>query len=46
VAEAVHASGLADIQRLTAAVTEELTAIWPTALKSVILSAASPRFDF
>jgi DNA/RNA-binding domain of Phe-tRNA-synthetase-like protein len=46
VAEAMHGSAHADIQRLTAALTEDLNTIWSLTTKSAILSHASPRFEF
>jgi DNA/RNA-binding domain of Phe-tRNA-synthetase-like protein len=46
VAEAMHASARDDMQRLTAAIADELAAIWSTTPKSVILSAAVRRFEF
>ncbi|MFC4119332.1 B3/4 domain-containing protein [Nonomuraea zeae] len=45
VAEALHDSAGADIGSLMAALTEELTALWPVAPKQAILAASSPRFD-
>jgi DNA/RNA-binding domain of Phe-tRNA-synthetase-like protein len=46
VAEAMHDSGLADIQRLTAAIADGLSTIWSVTQKPAILSQSSPRFDF
>jgi len=44
VAEAMHDSASADVARLVAALTGDLTAIWSTAPTTAVLSAASPRF--
>jgi DNA/RNA-binding domain of Phe-tRNA-synthetase-like protein len=46
VAEAMHDSALADVQRLTAAIADELNAVWSVTPKSAILSHSSPRFEF
>ncbi|MGH3319913.1 MAG: hypothetical protein ACRDN9_06970 [Streptosporangiaceae bacterium] len=46
VAEAMHGSAPADIQELTAAITDELDAIWSVTPKSAVLSQSSPRFEF
>lgn len=46
VAEAMHGSAHADIQRLTAAVAEQLDAIWSTRTEIAILDKSSPRFAF
>jgi DNA/RNA-binding domain of Phe-tRNA-synthetase-like protein len=46
VAEAMHDNALADIQKLTATVADELTAIWSSTPTTRILSAESPRLDF
>ncbi len=46
VAEAMHGSAPADVQRLTAAIADELTAIWSVTPKTTILSQSSPRFEF
>lgn len=46
VAEAMHDSALADTQRLTAALADELSAIWPVTPKHAILNESSARFGF
>ena len=46
VAEAMHGSAVADVQRLTAAVADELNAIWSVTPKTTVLSQSSPRFEF
>ncbi|WP_113704752.1 B3/4 domain-containing protein [Nonomuraea lactucae] len=46
VAEALHESGPADVEKLVSALTGELGALWPVDPKPAILSASSPRFDF
>lgn len=46
VAEAMHGTAQADVQKLTAAVSEELGAIWTATGKPTILSQSSPRFEF
>jgi len=46
VAEAMHASALADIERLTATIADELSAIWSVAVMPTILSPSSPRVEF
>ena len=46
VAEAMHGSAAADVQRLTAAVADELNAIWSVTPKTTVLSQSSPRFEF
>ena len=46
VAEAMHDDALDGIQKLTATVTDELTAIWSSTPTTRILSAESPRLDF
>lgn len=46
VAEALHHSAAADIARLTAAIANELDAIWPVKAAPVILTATAPRFEF
>lgn len=46
VAEAMHASGRADVESLTAAIADELNAIWSSTARGATLSAASPRFEF
>lgn len=46
VTEAMHGSALADMQRLTVAIADELNAIWSVTPKSTMLSHSSPRFEF
>ncbi|RSN16275.1 hypothetical protein DMB42_04670 [Nonomuraea sp. WAC 01424] len=46
VAEALHESARADVERLATALYDELTALWPVSPKSEILAASAPRFDF
>jgi len=46
VAEAMHDSASADIAKLTAAISQELNAIWSITPKTAILSQSSPRFEF
>jgi DNA/RNA-binding domain of Phe-tRNA-synthetase-like protein len=46
VAEAMHGSALADIQRLTDTVAEELNACWSVIPKCAVPSQSSPRFEF
>jgi DNA/RNA-binding domain of Phe-tRNA-synthetase-like protein len=46
VAEAMHTSAPADVESLTAAIAEELNAIWSSTARGATLSAASPRFEF
>jgi DNA/RNA-binding domain of Phe-tRNA-synthetase-like protein len=46
VAEAMHGSASADVQKLTAAIADELTVIWSVTPKTTILSRPSPRFEF
>jgi DNA/RNA-binding domain of Phe-tRNA-synthetase-like protein len=45
VAEALHDSARADIDRLTAAIAGELAAVWGVAPRSATLSRSSPRFE-
>jgi DNA/RNA-binding domain of Phe-tRNA-synthetase-like protein len=45
VAEAMHETALADIQRLTSAIADELNAIWSVTPKAMVLSKSSPRFE-
>ncbi|MER6583575.1 phenylalanine--tRNA ligase beta subunit-related protein [Nonomuraea sp. NPDC001023] len=45
-AEALHETARADVERLATALYDELTALWPVSPKSEILTASSPRFDF
>jgi DNA/RNA-binding domain of Phe-tRNA-synthetase-like protein len=46
IAEAMHASAPEDVQRLTAAIAEELSAVWRASTNWTVLSRASPRFEF
>jgi len=46
VAEALHDTAAEDMARLTAALADELTAIWGTTPKPAVLSAEAPRFDY
>jgi DNA/RNA-binding domain of Phe-tRNA-synthetase-like protein len=46
VAEAMHATARADIEKLTAALAQELGAAWSTSPTTAILSPESPRFAF
>jgi DNA/RNA-binding domain of Phe-tRNA-synthetase-like protein len=46
VAEAMHASGLADVERLSTAIAAELDAIWSATVQTAILMPRSPRFEF
>jgi DNA/RNA-binding domain of Phe-tRNA-synthetase-like protein len=46
VAEAMHRTALADIERLTASITAELNATWSSTPESAILTRSSPRFEF
>ncbi len=46
VAEAMHGSASADVQRLTAALADELNAVWSVTPKTTVLSQSSPRFEF
>ena len=46
VAEAMHSAASADVQSLTATLAGELSAVWPVAPKTTILSQPSPRFEF
>src|SRR5262249_32150916 len=46
VAEAMHSSAQADVQRLITTIADELKAIWSAALGSAILTRLSPRFEF
>lgn len=46
VAEAMHGSAAADVPRLMATLTDELTALWPTEPVSALLSRSAPRFEF
>lgn len=46
VAEALHASAAADIERLTGTLADLLAGVWPTTPKPTILVPATPRFVF
>jgi DNA/RNA-binding domain of Phe-tRNA-synthetase-like protein len=46
VAEAMHSSAHADVERLTATIADELSAVWSVAMKPTILSRSSPRVEF
>jgi DNA/RNA-binding domain of Phe-tRNA-synthetase-like protein len=46
VAEAMHGSAPADVQRLTATIADELNAVWSITPKTGILNQSSPRFEF
>jgi DNA/RNA-binding domain of Phe-tRNA-synthetase-like protein len=45
VAEALHESAPADVQRLTAAIADDVTAVWRATPKTALLSRSSPRFE-
>jgi IrrE N-terminal-like domain len=44
--EAMHGSAQADVERLTAAIADELDAVWSVTPEIATLSRSSPRFDF
>lgn len=46
VAEALHDSASSDVQELTAAVADELAAVWSITPMVTVLSQSSPRFTF
>jgi len=46
VAEALHDSAATDMPHLTAAIADELTAIWPATPTVTVLSQSSPRLTF
>jgi len=46
VAEAMHETAAADMDRLIAALDEELRSIWTTSSRSALLTHAAPQFDF
>ncbi|WP_028812177.1 B3/B4 domain-containing protein [Streptomyces flavidovirens] len=47
IAEAMHGSAPEDVRRLTAALADELSALWPvTSKSSAILTSVAPRFAF
>jgi DNA/RNA-binding domain of Phe-tRNA-synthetase-like protein len=45
VAEALHESADADVQRLIAAIAEEIDTVWATTPKSTLLTSSSARFE-
>jgi DNA/RNA-binding domain of Phe-tRNA-synthetase-like protein len=45
VAEAMHTGAHTDVERLTAALADELSATWSAAPRKAILAASSPRFE-
>jgi DNA/RNA-binding domain of Phe-tRNA-synthetase-like protein len=45
VAEALHESARADVERLVATLAGELAAVWDAAPQTALLTSASPRFD-
>ena len=46
VAEALHESAGADVERLATALADDLKAFWSVTSEPALLTAASPRFDF
>jgi DNA/RNA-binding domain of Phe-tRNA-synthetase-like protein len=46
VAEGMHRSAREDVQRLVAALAEEVKVIWPATPKTAMLNKFSPRFEF
>ncbi|WP_433441579.1 B3/B4 domain-containing protein [Nonomuraea sp. CA-141351] len=46
VAEALHETAGADVERLMATIADELAAIWPVTPKTATLTRSSPRFEF
>jgi DNA/RNA-binding domain of Phe-tRNA-synthetase-like protein len=46
VAEAMHPSAPADVERLVTALADELTVLWSTPTNPTILSPSTPRFEF
>jgi DNA/RNA-binding domain of Phe-tRNA-synthetase-like protein len=46
VAEAMHESARPDVERLTAAIADELRATWSVVPRTAILTDSTPRFDF
>ncbi len=46
VAEAMHASASADVQRLTATLAGEINSLWSITPRTTILSPSAPRFEF
>jgi hypothetical protein len=45
VAEALHASAQPDMQRLVAAIGDELDRVWSAGPRTGILTSSSPRFE-
>jgi DNA/RNA-binding domain of Phe-tRNA-synthetase-like protein len=45
VAEAMHASAHADVERVLATLADELGAVWSASARAEILTSASPRFE-
>jgi DNA/RNA-binding domain of Phe-tRNA-synthetase-like protein len=45
VAEALHDAARTDVERLVAALVDELKAVWDVTAKASVLTALSPRFD-
>jgi DNA/RNA-binding domain of Phe-tRNA-synthetase-like protein len=46
VAEAMHASARADVEKLTATIADELHAVWQMSARPMLLSPSAPRLDF
>lgn len=46
VAEALHDSASADVERLVTTLADELTSVWSITPRKAVLSASSPRFEF
>jgi hypothetical protein len=46
VAEAMHASASSDVAELSAAVADELDAVWSITPMAAVLSQSTPRFTF
>ena len=46
VAEAMHDSARADIERLVATMADEIDAVWSATPTTGVLTSASPRFEF
>jgi hypothetical protein len=42
----MHDSGVADVQRLIAAICEDLQGIWAVTARSTLLNPSAPRFEF
>jgi DNA/RNA-binding domain of Phe-tRNA-synthetase-like protein len=45
VAEAMHASAHADVERLVATLADELDAVWSASATAAILTSSAPRFE-